>query len=251
MVLSHPDDTPPLLRAGVGLALTASLSVVAGMTDAIGFSQSGEFVSFMSGNTTRMAIALSDGDVSRGKRLLMVIVLFVIGNALGAIVAKLGGRRRGTVLLVYVGVLLSLGAGIPAVAGVLDTLGLEVLPGMDRISSLSGAAITLPSLVLSIFAMGALNSAVETVEGVGLGLTYVTGALSKFGRGLGKLIMGERRFDWMLPMGPFLGLVVGAFLGNLLDDRIGRRALWLPCGVTLLLAVLSAVVPEEWQRRFI
>jgi uncharacterized membrane protein YoaK (UPF0700 family) len=248
MVLSHPDKTNPLLRAAVGLTLTASLSVVAGMTDAIGFSQSGEFVSFMSGNTTRMAIAFSDGDLTRGRRLAMVLALFVLGNVLGAMVAKLGGQRHGTVLLMYVGSLLALAAGLPALPGVANTLGLEALPGIAR---LSVGAITLPSLVLSILAMGALNSAVESVEGVGLGLTYVTGALSKFGRGLGKLIMGERRFDWVLHLGPFLGLVIGAFVGNLLDDRIGRRALWLPCGVTFLLALCSVLVPEDWQRRFI
>ena len=249
MAISHPDETHPLLRAGVGLALTASLSIVAGMTDAIGFSQSGEFVSFMSGNTTKMAIAFSDGDGTRGRRLLMVLALFVIGNVLGAIVAKLGGRRHGTVLLLYVGVLLALAAGLPALPGVVDTLGLENLPGFGRL--VSPRAITLPSLVLSILAMGALNSAVESVEGVGLGLTYVTGALSKFGRGLGKLIMGERKFDWVLHLGPFLGLVIGAFVGNLLDDRIGRSALWMPCGVVFLLALCSVLVPESWQRKFI
>ena len=249
MALRHPDETHPMLRAGVGLTLTVSLSVVAGMVDAIGFSQSGEFVSFMSGNTTKMAIAFSDGDGTRGRRLLMVLALFVIGNVMGAIVAKLGGRRHGTVLLTYVGVLLAVAAGLPALPGVVDTLGLEGLPGFAGL--VSPRAITMPALVLSILAMGALNSAVETVEGVGLGLTYVTGALSKFGRGLGKLMMGERRFDWMLHLGPFLGLVVGAYLGNLLDDRIGRPALWMPCGLVFLLVLGSAVAPEDWQRRFI
>lgn len=248
-MIAHPDNTHPLLRAVVGLILATSLSVVAGMTDAIGFSQSGEFVSFMSGNTTKMAVAFSDGDMTRGRRLLMVLALFVIGNVLGAIVAKLGGRRHGTVLLLYVGMLLAVAAWLPALPGVVDTLGLEGLPGASRLAS--PRAITLPSLVLSILAMGALNSAVEIVEGVGLGLTYVTGALSKFGRGLGKLIMGEIRYDWMLQLGPFTGLVIGAYVGNLLDDRIGRTALWLPCGITFLLVLCSVLVPKDWQRRFI
>ncbi|WP_323163388.1 DUF1275 family protein, partial [Pseudomonas viridiflava] len=42
-------------RTGVGMTLAASLSVLAGMTDAIGFMATGDFVSFMSGNTTRLA----------------------------------------------------------------------------------------------------------------------------------------------------------------------------------------------------
>lgn len=248
MILAHPDETHPYLRTAVGMVLAASLSVVAGMTDAIGFSQTGEFVSFMSGNTTKMGIAFSDGDWTRGNRLLMVVVLFVVGNALGAIVAKLGGRRHGTALLAYVAVLLGIAAGLPAIAGLSDTLGLESLPGVTAIHR---AGMTLVSIVLAILAMGALNSAVESVAGVGIGTTYVTGALSKFGRGLGKFIMGDFRVDWMVHAAPWLGLLVGAILGNMLDDRIGRPALWLPSGLALLLMVVSLVVPEDWQRSFV
>ena len=43
--------------------VNASLSVLAGMTDAIGFLATGDFVSFMSGNTTRLAVAVSEGDL--------------------------------------------------------------------------------------------------------------------------------------------------------------------------------------------
>lgn len=45
-----------LLRGRVGLGLVAALSVLSGMTDAIGFLETGDFVSFMSGNTTRLAV---------------------------------------------------------------------------------------------------------------------------------------------------------------------------------------------------
>ncbi|MGC3218538.1 DUF1275 domain-containing protein, partial [Pseudomonas aeruginosa] len=38
-------------RGRVGLGQVAGLSVLAGMTDAIGFLATGDFVSFMSGNT--------------------------------------------------------------------------------------------------------------------------------------------------------------------------------------------------------
>ena len=36
-----------------------------------------------------------------------------------------------------------------------------------------------------VFAMGMVNAAVEHIEGLPIGLTYVTGALSRFGRGCG------------------------------------------------------------------
>ncbi|MGO7778444.1 DUF1275 family protein, partial [Rhizobium johnstonii] len=45
-----------------GLALVGSISFLAGMTDATGLMLTGDFVSFMTGNTTRAALALSEGN---------------------------------------------------------------------------------------------------------------------------------------------------------------------------------------------
>jgi hypothetical protein len=52
------------MRGRVGLGLVAALSVLAGMTDAIGLLALGDFVSFMSGNTTRLAVAISEADLA-------------------------------------------------------------------------------------------------------------------------------------------------------------------------------------------
>lgn len=49
-------------RTATGIALVAALSFIAGMTDAIGLTMSGDFVSFMTGNTTRAALSLQAGD---------------------------------------------------------------------------------------------------------------------------------------------------------------------------------------------
>ena len=68
-------------RGRVGLMLVACLSVLAGMTDAIGFMASGDFVSFMSGNTTRLAVAISAGDLGLTGRLVLLVTTFVVGNA--------------------------------------------------------------------------------------------------------------------------------------------------------------------------
>ncbi|EPN57223.1 hypothetical protein A245_20746, partial [Pseudomonas syringae pv. actinidiae ICMP 19096] len=86
-------------RGRVGMCLVASLSVLAGMTDAIGFMATGDFVSFMSGNTTRLAVAISDGDLSVTLRLALAILAFIAGNALGVVVARLGNRRALPLLL--------------------------------------------------------------------------------------------------------------------------------------------------------
>jgi uncharacterized membrane protein YoaK (UPF0700 family) len=237
-------DAHRRFRIALSVAIAILLSCVAGMSDAIGFSQTGEFVSFMSGNTTRMAIALSNLDFSRGSRLAIVIGLFVAGNALGAIVARVGRRHKRSALLTYTCLLLVVSAVLPGVIGHPDTLGLENLPGGTRPLDPN---MTLASLVLLIFAMGALNCTVDSIEGVGLSLAFVSGAVSKFGRGLGNLLMGERRFDWAIQLGPWSGLVLGAMVGNLLDNRYGRGALWLPASLSLLLAGYSFFAPEKWQ----
>ena len=237
-------DAHRRFRIALSVAIAILLSCVAGMSDAIGFSQTGEFVSFMSGNTTRMAIALSNQDFSRGSRLAIVIGLFVAGNALGAIVARVGRRHKRAALLTYSCLLLVVSAVLPGVIGHPDTLGLENLPGGTRPLDPN---MTLVSLVLLIFAMGALNCTVDSIEGVGLSLAFVSGAVAKFGRGLGNLLMGERRFDWAIQLGPWSGLVLGAMVGNLLDNRYGRGALWLPASLSLLLAGYSVLVPEKWQ----
>ncbi|MGR3586542.1 MAG: DUF1275 family protein, partial [Pseudooceanicola nanhaiensis] len=48
-------------RLRVALVFVAAVSALAGMTDAIGLMIAGNFVSFMSGNTTRAGVALAEG----------------------------------------------------------------------------------------------------------------------------------------------------------------------------------------------
>ncbi len=137
-------------RGRVGLGLVACLSVLAGMTDAIGFMATGDFVSFMSGNTTRMAVAISDGEPGLVLRLLLLVATFIVGNALGVVVSRLAGHRA-LPLLLSIGALLCASAAWP----------------FEQ---------QLPALLAAIIAMGMLNAAVEEVNGLPIGLTYVTGA---------------------------------------------------------------------------
>ena len=74
----------------MGLALVAAISFVAGMTDAIGLMMSGDFVSFMTGNTTRAAISLEAGQYDHALKLFLAITTFVAGNAAGIIIAIIG-----------------------------------------------------------------------------------------------------------------------------------------------------------------
>ena len=212
-------------RGRIGLALVASLSVLAGMTDAIGFMASGDFVSFMSGNTTRLAVAISDGDLGLTLRLIILVVTFVIGNALGIVIGRLGGRRT-LPLLLCIATLLCLAAAWPY-----DT--------------------QLPALLAAIIAMGMLNAAVEEVNGLPVGLTYVTGALSRFGRGLGRWMLGERRNGWRVQLVPWSGMFIGAILGAVLEQHFGLRALFASGLLAAMLGVLSLSIPRRWQLGYV
>ncbi|MGF0239143.1 YoaK family protein [Rhodococcus sp. IEGM1300] len=208
-------------RGRIGMSLVAALSVLAGMTDAIGFMASGDFVSFMSGNTTRLAVAISVGDWSLTLRLLVLVATFIIGNALGIIVSRIAGRRA-LPLMLCVAMLLCTAASWP----------------YDE---------QLPALLAAIIAMGMLNAAVEQVNGLPVGLTYVTGALSRFGRGLGRWILGERRDGWRVQLIPWTGMFAGAVLGAVLEHHLGLKALAVSGLLAGVLGLVSLKIPRRWQ----
>jgi uncharacterized membrane protein YoaK (UPF0700 family) len=85
-------------RTVIGILLAAAISFLAGMTDAAGLLIAGSFVSFMSGNTTRAAVALADGQAAYAAVLLGGLVMFVAGNALGIVIAHNATRRAFRVL---------------------------------------------------------------------------------------------------------------------------------------------------------
>ncbi|MDD2066589.1 YoaK family protein [Pseudomonas sp. 25571] len=209
------------LRGRVGLGLVAGLSVLAGMTDAIGLLALGDFVSFMSGNTTRLAVAISEADAAMVLRLSGAVLGFVAGNALGVLLARSFRRRAWPVLLV--------------VAGLLG--GAAAWP----------LAATFPALLAATLAMGMINAVVEQVNGLPIGLTYVTGALSRFGRGLGRWVLGERRNGWRVQLVPWAGMLLGAALGAWLEHRLGLQALAGSCALTCLLALVTRFIPRSWQ----
>lgn len=211
-------------RGAVGLYFVAALSILAGMTDAIGFMATGDFVSFMSGNTTRLAVSLGSAELGPVLRLALVISAFVLGNALGVIVAARSGRRHWPLLGVI--------ALLLAVAGMLPE------------------PMQLLALLAAVTAMGMINAVVEEVNGLPIGLTYVTGALSRFGRGLGRTLLGQQRLGWRVQLVPWSGMFIGAVLGVLLEQRFDRAALLASALTALLLAVVSWKIPRRWQLRY-
>ena len=99
-VVSH-DEVHAMLDSRRNVALACALSALAGYVDGIGFLHlGGLFVSFMSGNSTRMGVSLAEGHWSSAAEALGLIALFVIGAAAGSlIVLGRGANRQPWVLL--------------------------------------------------------------------------------------------------------------------------------------------------------
>ena len=196
--------------------LAAGLSALAGFVDATGFIKlGGFFVSFMSGNTTRLAVGLAQ-DRTAGLEAGALIGGFVLGVMLGTWAGHLAGARRTVRLLLLV-------AGLLALAAALNQTGFA-----------TGA------IAAMVLAMGVENTVFERDGEVHIGLTYMTGTLVKFGQRLmGALLGGDRR-AWRPYLLLWLGLAGGALAGALDYPLLGMGNLWLAAVAALLFAALAA-----------
>jgi len=191
--------------------LAIALSALAGFVDASGFvANGGYFISFMSGNSTRMAVDLVT-DMRRALVPAGLILGFVLGVALGTVVAARAGAVRKVAVLGMVGALLAIGA------------------------LAQGTVLAQGALVL---AMGALNATFQR-EGEGtLALTYVTGALVKAGQALGLAAQGQKMPGAGAGLALWLGLVLGGVGGAAMGLHHPQAGLWL--GAAWALAAMVA-----------
>ena len=199
--------------------LAVPLVALAGCVDAIGWLRLHElFVSFMSGTSTMLGVALAERRPARAAELAVVVGLFAAGALVGAGLGRLAGRWRGPVVLGLVAALLGCGWALARVVS-------------------SG----LPPLAYAVVpAMGALNLA---VPGVG-GITFVTGALTRFAEALMAALAGAGPHEaWVTQIAAWAALVAGAALGAVLDARMGGDALAVPAAVALL-----ATLVATWRR---
>jgi uncharacterized membrane protein YoaK (UPF0700 family) len=202
----------PWQRAWLAVPLVA----LAGCVDAIGWLRLQElFVSFMSGTSTMLGVALAEGRLDRAAALGTVVALFAAGAIAAAGLGRLAGRHRGAVVLGLVAALLGCGW---------------------RLAPVHGAGLP-PMAYAVVPAMGALNLA---LPGVG-GITFVTGALTRFAEALMAALAGAGRHEaWVTQLAAWAALVAGAMLGAQLEARLGADALAVPAGLALLAALAAA-----------
>lgn len=196
--------------------LAIAAAGLAGYADAAGFlSANRYFVSFMSGNTTRLGVDL----VSAPRAALIpaaLILGFVVGVFAGAVLAAKAGRQRKFAVLALVAALLG------------------------------GAALADPieaRLALLVLAMGALNNTFQRDGTVTVGLTYMTGALVRMAQGLAARATGNGGEGWSAWLWLWLGLAAGAVAGAYALLVWPGQAFWLAAAWALALALYARRLP--------
>jgi uncharacterized membrane protein YoaK (UPF0700 family) len=196
------------------LTLAVLVAAIAGMVDVVAFvALGGFFASFMSGNSTRLAISATANwfDLQLAASL---IAAFIVGVTLTTVLRHRHPARAQAVTLTLV-------AGLLAIAA--------LFADFDTVW---------PMLLLAA-AMGGVNLLFEEEGGVRVGLTYMSGTLVRLGQALAGLLTGRRTADWHGPLllwGAFIG---GGLTGVGLYARFGLPTLWVPAALAAALSVLA------------
>jgi uncharacterized membrane protein YoaK (UPF0700 family) len=214
-----------MLDSGGKISLACALSALAGYVDGIGYLHlGGLFVSFMSGNSTRMGVSLAEGQWLAAAEALGLIVLFVIGAAAGSLIVLGRGANRQPWVLRAEALLLAAAALCYAFGH-------------------SNAAVG--AIVL---AMGLENAVFQVDGGAGLGLTYVTGALVKVGQLLAEALTGGPRWGWAPNLMLWAALVAGSLCGALAYYWINLAAIWFAAAGALALSVICPFLTPSGGR---
>ena len=194
--------------------LATCLSTLAGYVDAVGFLESGGlFVSFMSGNSTRLAVGLVDG-AQVAAAAFGVVGAFVAGVVAGALIGHRAQARRPQAVLAGVAVFLAFAAA-------------------------AGPEWPVAGLALMAAAMGLENGVFQRDGEVSIGVTYMTGTLVKFGQRLAGALTGGARLAWAPYLMLWVGLVCGAVVVAATHGVLKTGALWVAAAAALALAALA------------
>lgn len=206
------------------------LSSITGFIDALGFLYlGGFFLSFMSGNTTRMTAAAVEGGWDVVARAAGVMALFLLGVMIGSLISRLAHRRLPPtrpreVVLLFVCLTVTIASAL-------------VLAGHELAAVLS----------LS-FTVGAMNSIFERDGEVAISLTYMTGTLVKMSQRFVGAFFDGTHAAWFGYFLLWLSLAVGAVLGGLSYLALGIRAVWVVAALVLL-GTAAALVNRSRRRR--
>lgn len=169
--------------------LAVGVAILAGFVDATGFVESGGFfVSFMTGNSTRLAVGAAEWQRA-GLFAGFMIVLFLMGVVMGSLLAARAKSSRATAVLSLAALMLA-GATALRIEGALW-----------------------PAIACLALSMGVVNAALEGSDGAVVGVTYMTGTLVQMGQKIANRLSGEGDRRWLHHFGLWLALVGGAIAG--------------------------------------
>ncbi|MEO8883775.1 MAG: YoaK family protein [Devosia sp.] len=207
--------TPPA-KLAIGLLFTGC----AGFIDAVGFVElGGYFISFMSGNTTRLGTSIAHGEWAAAALPVALVIMFFAGGFAGSLIALSNKRWGSTAVLGLV------------LAVVLASVGL----------SLAGFS-TSEAMIALAAAGGAQNAVLPPVGAAKLGTTFVTGTLFAASQDLARAVRGEAPlWRWAQHALVWGSLCAGAVVGALADRSWGIPALLAPAAIYLCFLVDFAV----------
>ncbi|WP_232596447.1 YoaK family protein [Photobacterium phosphoreum] len=206
-----------VIKSAILATMPFLLLFLAGIVDAIGFIhlKNGLFVSFMSGNTTHVAMLLSNHQYSQSLSYIGVILLFVTGITVGEMIAVLQKKNYRWLVMSAVSILLC--------------------------SAIFIEKITIPmatNFVLA-FAMGLQNIALRITISKAMPLTFATAFLANTGRELAMLLLGQGDKNiFIKQFFLWLSIFIGAIVGSQLMAFSLSYALVVPTVLSLCIAGL-------------
>lgn len=189
------------------------LSALAGFVDAVGFLLTGGlFVSFMSGNSTRVAVASAAGT---GIAMLGagLIAMFLAGVIAGALLAAVKPARRKCLVLGFSTIVTCAAA------------------------ALASSGLLVPAAMLLALSMGSINNVFLRDGEVSIGVTYMTGTLVKAGQRIAGALRGEGPSDWLPYLLLWASLIGGAVAGALVAQRSVALGVWIAAALSGVMIV--------------
>jgi uncharacterized membrane protein YoaK (UPF0700 family) len=216
-----PGNTPGGAAALPALPLAVALAASAGFVDAVGYLHFAHvFVSFMSGNSTILGIAVGQAKWPQAISPLLAIAFFVLGSFIGSLLRGSTGAWRVPAILAFEAAVLVVALALPDIGGELA-----------------------PALVLLASAMGAQNAVMRDVGGVRVSLTYVTGALVNLGQSLAEAVLRrDTPSGWHVHAVMWIGLIAGGIGGGFAYLHVGFDALVVPTAALVALGVLEGAL---------
>jgi oxalate decarboxylase len=206
-----------------GMAFAIVATVIAGFLDAVGFTYlSGLYISFMSGNSTGLAVALAQGRDHFVVAAAAVIGSFVAGAFIGSAL-KIWNVMSGAACVMLVQLLM-------------------LLLSMALVDRAEPSVSLLPVCL----AMGMQNAVTRSVAGVETGRSFVTGALFGIGHSLALATRSAIHLKQaMVHATTWLALICGAFTGSVTLTHYGLMTSLQICA----LAIFVTAILEWWGRQ--